>query len=458
MADEAAAELRSVLTGRVIGPDETEYDRARTIFYGGFDRRPAAIARVADAADVARVIAYASETGLELAVRSGGHSQAGYSVTEGGVVLDLSEMRALDIDVEGRTAWAEAGLTTAEYTKATGAHGLATGFGDTGSVAVGGLTVGGGFGFLVRKHGLTIDDLLAADVVTADARLLHVDAETEPDLFWAVRGGGGNFGVVTRFKFRLHPVDTIVGGMLFLPGTAEVIEGFMALSQEAPEELSAIANVMAAPPMPFIPEEVHGTLAVMALMAYAGDTEAGEAAMAPFRALATPLADMVRTMRYPEIYELFPEADAEAEYHPVAAGRTMLIDQIDAAAARAIVDHLQASTAPMAVAQLRALGGAMARVPDDATAFGHRSRRFMVNVGAVYEDPADRGMHEAWVDGLADALRQGESGAYVNFVAAEDGAGARLAYPKATRDRLAEIKARYDPANLFRLNLNIPPA
>jgi hypothetical protein len=220
---------------------------------------------------------------------------------EGGIVLDLSQMKALDIDAEHRTAWAQTGLTAGQYTTAAGAVGLATGFGDTGSVGIGGITLGGGVGYLVRKHGLTIDDLLAAEVVTADGRLLRVDDQRHPDLFWAIRGGG-NFGVATRFQFRLHPVSTIVGGMLILPATPEVIAGFITEAQAAPEELSAIANVMPAPPMPFLPAELHGKLIVMAMLVYAGDPEAGERAVAPFRKLATPLADLVRPMPYPEIY------------------------------------------------------------------------------------------------------------------------------------------------------------
>ncbi|MGH2672552.1 MAG: FAD-binding oxidoreductase, partial [Actinomycetota bacterium] len=197
-------QLRSDLKGRVIAPDDDGYDEARTLFYGGFDRRPAIIVRVANAADVSRVVTLAGESGLRLAVRGGGHSIAGHSVSDGGIVLDLSEMKALDVDAKERTAWAEAGLTAADFTNAAAAHGLALGFGDTGSVGIGGLTLGGGVGYLVRKHGLTIDDLLAAEIVTADGELLRVDADSHPDLFWAIRGGGGNFGVVTRFRFRLH--------------------------------------------------------------------------------------------------------------------------------------------------------------------------------------------------------------------------------------------------------------
>ncbi len=445
-------QLRTVLNGRVIAPDDAGFDKARTLFYGGFDHRPAAIIRVTDATDVAYFVSLARETGMELAVRSGGHSLAGHSVSEGGIVLDLSDMRALDIDPERRTAWAQTGLTAAEYTTAAGAYGLATGFGDTGSVGIGGLTLGGGVGYLVRKYGLTIDDLLAAEIVTADGRLLRVDAETHPDLFWAIRGGGGNFGVATRFRFRLHEVDTIVGGMLILPATPDVIASFIAQAEAAPDELSTIANIMPAPPMPFLPAEHRGKLVVMATMVYAGPVVAGERAVAPFRALAKPIADMVRPMRYPEIYA--PEDDS---YHPTAVAHTMFVNAIDRSVAEAIVAHLQASDATMRVAQLRVLGGAMARVPIEATAFAHRKGRIMVNLAAFYQGPEDRVVREAWVSDFAAALHQGDSGAYVNFLGDEGEVRVRAAYPGATWERLAAIKARYDPTNLFRLNQNIPP-
>ena len=446
-------ELRAEFDGRVIAPDDVGYDEARTVFPGGFDRRPAVIIRPADATEVARVVSLARETGLELAVRSGGHSSAGHSVTDGGIVLDLANMRELDIDVDGRTAWAQAGLTAAEYTAAAGAHGLATGFGDTGSVGIGGITLSGGVGFLARKHGLTIDSLLAAEVVTADGEIVQVDAETHPDLFWAIRGGGGNFGVATRFRYRLHEVGTVVGGMLMLPATPEVIAGFLAEAQAAPEELTTIANVMPAPPMPFIPAEYHGQLVVMGLMAYAGDPEAGERVMAPFRALATPIVDLVRPMPYPEIF-----APEEEGYHPVAAVRTMFVDTIDRGAAQTIVDHLQASNAFMRVAQLRVLGGEVARVPVDATAFAHRRSPMMVNVAALYQSPDEAAPHQRWVTDFAAALDQGDPGAYVGFLGDEGEGRVRDAYPESTWRRLAEVKRRYDPANLFRLNQNVPPA
>ena len=443
--------LRAAVDGRIITPGTAAYDQVRTVFYGGFDRRPAVIVRPTDASDVSQVVSLARETGLELAVRSGGHSLAGHSTTDGGIVLDLADMNALDIDPEQRTAWAQTGLTAGAYTTAAGAYGLATGFGDTGSVGIGGITLGGGIGYLVRKHGLTIDSLLAAEVVTADGRLLHVDDQSHPELFWAIRGGGGNFGVATRFQFRLHEVSTIVGGLLLLPATPAVIAAFIAAAEAAPEELSTIANIMPAPPLPFVPAEQHGKLVVMAMLAYAGDTEAGERAVAPFRALAAPIAELVKPMPYPAIFP--PEED----YHPTAVSRTMFVDAIDRDGLEAIVEHLEASTAPLSVAQLRVLGGAMARVPAEATAFAHRASRLMVNVAAVYQRPENAEEHQAWVDRFAAALRDGDARAYVNFLGDEGEARIRQAYPGSTWERLAVIKGRYDPTNLFHLNQNIPP-
>ena len=446
-------ELRASVRGRVVTPDDAEYDAVRQVSSGEVDRRPAAIVRVADATDIARVVRLTRETGLPLAVRSGGHSGAGHSVVDDGLVIDLRDMKLLDIDADGRTAWADAGLTAGEVTAAVAERGMAIGFGDTGSVGIGGLTTGGGVGYLVRKHGLTIDNLLAAEIVTADGELLQLSPDSHPDLFWAIRGGGGNFGVVTRFQYRIVPLDGIVGGMLILPATADVVAGFIAAANAAPEELSTIANIMPAPPMPFLPEESVGKLVILAMMCFAGDAEAGARVMAPFRALATPLADMVKPGGLPDMYP--PE---DADYRPTAAAYTMFIDQVDRDVAQTIVDQLNASDATMRVAQLRVLGGAMARVPADATAFAHRSSKIMVNLAAFYEGPDDRVLKQEWVDNFAAAIRQTDAGAYVNFLGDEEEARVRAAYPGGTWERLAAIKARYDPTNVFRMNQNVAPA
>jgi FAD/FMN-containing dehydrogenase len=446
--------LRKTFPGRVIAPGDPDYDQARSVFYGWIDRKPAVIIRVADSDEVAQVVKLARETGLELAIRSGGHNNAGFGVVDGGIVLDFSQMKAIDIDVPGKVAWVQPGATASEYAKATGKHGLVTGFGDTGTVGIGGLTLGGGVGYLVRKHGLTIDDLLAADVVTAAGELLHVDAKNHPDLFWAMRGGGGNFGVVTRFKFRLHELPTVYGGLLILPATPETVNAFVSAAAAAPEELSMIGNVMPAPPMPMLAEEMHGKLVNFAMLVYAGDTAAGEKAIAPFRAIATPLADMIKEMPYAEIYA----GEEEGGPHPVAAAaRTMFVDSIDTKVAETIFKHLNASEAALRVAQLRVLGGAMAKVPVEATAFAHRRSKIMVNLACLYEDLKETDKHEAWVTKFAADMEQNDTGAYVNFLADEGEERIRAAYPGSTWDRLAEIKHRYDPDNLFHVNQNIPP-
>ena len=446
-----ADDLRARIKGRVIEPHDADYDAVRAVMMGGADPCPAVVVRPTDDADVAQAIAFARQTGLPLAVRSGGHSGAAHGTVDGGLVIDVRDLKAVDIDATTRTGWGEAGLTAGEFTAAAAAHGLAVGFGDTGSVGISGITLGGGVGYLSRKHGLTIDNLLAADVVTADGQVLRVDEHSHPDLFWAIRGGGGNFGVVTRLKFRLHPVDQVVGGMLFLPATAETVAGFIAAAEAAPDELTTIANVMPCPPMPFVPAELHGNLVIVGMLCFAGSADDGAAALAPFRALAEPLADLVRPIGYPE---MFPPTDPD--YHPTAVSKTMLIDSVDHDLAATIVDRLEA-TDGMRVVQLRVLGGAVARVPADATAYAHRSSRMVVNVAAFYGGPEDRVVRAAWVDGMVAQLDQGDTGAYVNFIGDEGPERVRAAYPGATWARLGAVKATYDPTNLFRRNQNVPP-
>lgn len=440
------------LAGRVIAPNDPSYDQARTVFYGDIDKRPTAIVRVANVGDVQRVITSARNEGYEIAVRSGGHSIAGHSTTEGGIVIDLRSMNAIEIDAAERTAWVESGASALEVTTAVQEHGLVIGFGDSGSVGVGGITLAGGIGFLVRKLGLTIDSVLAAEIVTADGCHRRVDASNDPELFWAIRGGGGNFGVVTRIKFRLHELREFTGGILALPATPETIAGFAAASLSAPEELSTIGNVMSAPPMPFLPPEVHGRLIILGMLAYAGDPESAERALAPFRSLATPYVDMVKPMPYAGMYP--PE---DPGMHPTAVGRTMFVNGVDGPLAETIHEWLSKSNAAVRVAQLRALGGAAARVRDDETAYAHRSKRMLVNVAAFYNGPEDRVVRATWVEGFAHAVQPNDNGAYVGFLANEGEERIRSAYPGATWRRLTSAKAAFDPENLFRLNQNIPP-
>ncbi|TDC47883.1 FAD-binding oxidoreductase [Jiangella ureilytica] len=447
-------QLRSMVDGQVIVPGDDGYDAARALLAGGFDRRPAAIVRPDGAAGVAAAVGVARDVGVPLSVRAGGHSAAGHGVIDDGLVVDVRGLTGLDIDLETRTAWAGGGLTAGAYTTAAAEHGLATGFGDTGSVGIGGITLGGGVGHLSRLHGLTIDNLLAAEVVTADGPILHVDADTHPDLFWAIRGGGGNFGVVTRFRYRLHELPSIVGGLLLLPATAENIAAFAAAAAAAPDQLSTIATVMPAPPLPFVPAHLRGQLVIMGTLCYAGPAEAGRQAIAPFRGIATPVADLVRPMPYPG---LFPPDDPAAP-RPVTVGTTGYLDHVDLATAETIVAHLTRSDAPLRLVQLRVLGGAISRVPDDATAYGHRAAKVMVNVVSMVLGPQDRPGRRQWVDELTAALDQDVPGSYVNFVSDDGPQHARSAYPSPTWERLAAVKAAYDPANLFRSNHNIPPA
>jgi FAD/FMN-containing dehydrogenase len=446
-------QLRADLDGAVITPTHPVYEAARTVFVGDIDRRPAAVVRPVDSAAVARVVTTTRDFGVPLAIRSGGHSGAGHSVCDDGVVLDLSAMKSLVIGDEGRTAWAEAGLTAQEYNTAVGERGLATGFGDTGSVGIGGITLGGGVGFLSRRYGLTVDQLLAAEIVTADGDVLHLDEGSHPDLFWAIRGGGGNFGVATRFRFQLHEVPVVTGGVLILPASPRVLTSFLAAAEAAREELTTIANVLPAPPMPFIPEEALGRIVLIALMCYVGPAADGERVLAPFRALADPVADMVGPTTYPALFQ-----PTDPDIHPTAVAHTMFLDSIDETSAGEVIARLERSDAPVRAAQFRVLGGRISTRAPDATAYAHRQSKMMVNLAAFYATSEEKAERTEWVTEFSAAIRQGDTGAYVNFLGDEGPERVRAAYPGATWDRLVAVKRRYDPSNLFRLNQNIAPA
>lgn len=436
--------------GQIITPSDENYDLVCARLNLEFVCRPAIIVRPLDEVDVAHVVSFARDTAMVLAIRSGGHSLAGFSTVDEGIVIDLSSMKGLEIDVEQRTAWAEAGLNAGEYTVKAAEYGLVTGFGDTASVGLGGLTTGGGIGYLVRKYGLTIDNLLAVQIVTADGQILYVDANNHPDLFWAIRGGSGNFGVITKFKYRMYPVDTVVGGILILPADAKVMAAFAAEAEAAPDELSTIVYTMPIPPLPFIPEEHHGKLGVVAKMVYVGEVEAGMQTVAPFRKLAEPIVDLLGIMPYHEIYWPAPEENAMFTL------RSKFIDKLDEQTAQIMLDHLHASPADLTIAEFRILGGAMARVPADATAFAHRSARVFMNFIIQFDNPDDRPFYDAWVAKASSAVVPG-TGVYINFVGKEGDARLHDAYPSETWERLATVKAKYDPTNLFHHNHNIPP-
>ena len=447
--------FEATLAGSLIRPDSQDYDQARRINNTLADRHPVVIVRAADAADVARTVVLAAESGLELAVRAGGHSVPGYSATDG-IMLDLSAMKGLHIDADRRLAWAQPGLTAMEYTVAAAAHGLATPFGDTGSVGIAGLTLGGGIGWLVRKYGLAIDNLVSAEIVTADGRIVTASEDRHPDLFWAIRGGGGNFGVVTRFQFRLVPVGMTLSGALFLPLTRDVLRGLVPIAASAPDELTTITFVMAAtPPLPFVPQEHHFKPSVVVMFVHASDdVAAGQAALQPFRALATPLAEGVFPMPYPGIYDF--TAQGGKPHSSVL--RSLFADALDDNAVDTILERMSAPTSPLAMTQIRALGGAMADVSADATAFAHRDANVMITLMTIFGDPTELPTHEAWTTEYFAALAPIARGAYSNFLAREGEARIREAYPTATYERLAQIKRRYDPSNLFRMNQNIRPA
>ncbi|GGC02288.1 FAD-binding oxidoreductase [Cellulomonas carbonis] len=444
-------DLRTRLTGRVVEPHDADYDALRTVAAGGVDARPAAIVRPATDDDVVATLAFVRATGIPVAVRCGGHSSAAHSTVDGGVVIDVRDLLGIEVDADSGTAWVGAGHTAREVTAALAEHGLAVGFGDTGEVGVAGITLGGGIGFLSRAHGLTIDNLLGADVVTADGRVLRTDAANHPDLFWGLRGAGANLGVVTRLRFRVHPVRDVVGGMLLLPATAPVLAGLVAAAQAAPDELGVIVNVMPCPPLPFVPADVHGRLVVMALVCWSGAAEDADAVLAPIRSLAEPIADLVAPTPYAGMFP--PDAPPE---HPTVVARGLFTDVVDEPLAARLLDRL-AEVDGMRVAQLRVLGGAIARVPDDATAYAHRSARVMAYV-AAFVSPEDRDERAAWVAATAAALDRGVPGVYVNFLGEEGPDRVRDAYPGATWDRIAQVKATYDPENLFRRNQNVPPA
>jgi FAD/FMN-containing dehydrogenase len=455
---DALTRLRAELTGTLHQPGDPGYDEARQGSFVPSDARPALIVGPGSAADVAAAVRFARTQGLELAVRSGGHSGAGHSMTDG-LLLDVKRLDAVEVDAATGTVWAGSGLTAAGLSRALEPHGLVVGFGDTGSVGIGGITLGGGVGFFVRAHGLTIDNLLAAELVTADGELIVADAEHHPDLFWAIRGGGGNFGVATRFRYQAHAVPQVTGGMLVLPATPETVQGFMEASTAAPESVSAIMNVMPAPPMPFLAPEDHGRLIILGLVVCAEVGEGADAALAPFRALATPLADLVRPIPYAEMFP--PEAHG-GEGGPVGMSRTFFMDRVDAVTAERIVaavtEKQAAGDVLMAAVQLRALGGATGRVPADATAYAHRDRAIMGNVAAIAMGMDAARAQLPWVEALAAELSGGDRAAYVNFLGDEGPDRVRDAYPGGTWDRLVDVKRRYDPDNVFHRAQNIPPA
>lgn len=444
--------LRGALRGRLVRPTDPTYEDDHLVWNAAAQGRPLAIVRAADTGDVATAVGFARRNALELAVRSGGHSLAGHGSGDDTLVIDTRDMRGLHIDLEGGLVWASAGLTAGEVTAALAEHGMAVPFGDTGTVGIAGLTLGGGIGWLARKYGLAIDSLLAAEIVTADGQVLTASATEHPDLFWALRGGGGNFGVVTRFSYRLSPVGEVLGGALFLPPTRDVLRSLVPLAMSAPEELTTIGFVMPIPPLPFVPEEHHGRRSLVLMFVYAGDPASGREAIAPFTAVAEPYAVAAMPMPYPGIYELTKEG---GNRHP-STTRSLFLETMPDAVVDTLLSALERAPEGTMV-QLRVFGGAMGRVPVDDTAFAHRTAAVQITLINAFPIPELVEPATAWNRALFEALERMSSGVYVNFLEDEGDERVRAAYPGSTYDRLSAVKRRYDPRNVFHRNQNVRP-
>ena len=369
----------------------------------------------------------------------------------------MSGLQDVRLDPQRRRAHLQPGVTSALLAASAHPHGLALTTGDSATVAVGGLVVGGGIGLMSRKYGLTIDHLLAAEVVTVDGRLLRASADEHPDLFWALRGGGGNFGIITSLEFALHEVGTVLGGAVFFSAAegARVLRGYADYALQAPEELTTILAVMQAPPLPFIPAERHGELVLAVLVCCVGDLDQGQRAVAPLRALGTPIADVTAPMPYPALFQLTQESTRRGRQHAI---RSMFTRAVDDALIATILEHAARRTSPLGMVQIRALGGEMARVPADATAFAHRDQPFMLTIINSWEDPGQAPRHAAWTLELFEALRPRASGAYVNFLGDDGAQRLRSAYSSSAYARLTAVKRAYDPTNFFAVNHNIAPS
>jgi len=452
--DAALAPLAAMLGDRLLTPGAAEFAETAAVFMGGPERTPAAIARVRTTDEVAGVVAVARSAGLPLAVRSGGHSFARHGLADGGLVLDMRLMDDIRIDAAAGVGHAQGGVLAGAYSTAAGEHGLATGFGDTGTVGITGLALGGGMGYLSRRDGLTVDNLLGAEVVLADGRVVQADADENPDLYWALRGGGGNFGVVTRLDLRLRELPVVTGGMLAWAAEPGTLATVLATLAEAPAELSGMLNVMVAPPLPMLPAELHGKPIVMALVCFAGPASEAETVLASLRAPGT-VFDGVGEILYPEMFAAGgPEGGASADARPGFLGEGIWAPD-EAWAAAAIEAVSRASHGP-AVVNMRPMGGAIAGVDAAASAFAHRDAAWMVTVQGMAMGPDGVPALREWVASASDTLGIAGRG-YVNFMTNATEQDVRNAYPEATLARLREVKRAYDPTNLFASNHNVTP-
>lgn len=450
------ANFRAALTGASFAPGEDGYAAACQLWNGAITRRPGLIVRAVTVEDVQRCLDLVTGHDLAMAVRSGGHGVAGDALCDHGLVIDLSAMKYIDIDVRSRTASVGAGLTWGEFDRATGAFGLATTGGQISTTGVAGLTLGGGLGWLMRHHGLTVDNLLAVDVVTPDGRHRRTDAQREPDLFWALRGGGGNFGVATRFTFRLHPVDQVYAGTLVHPvaRAPELLATFHEVASAAPDELTVMAYFLPAMDSDLLPAHARGEPAFCLAVCATAEPGAAESMVAPLRTGAPPLADTVRWQPYTQLQSMF---DFSAPFGLSAYWKSHYLADLPAAAIETVVEHAGRATSPQSQVLLTSCGGAAARVAELATATGHRDAPYVLEILAKWpEGPGEA--HQRWADEFWAAARPWSTGgAYVNFLADEPDR-VSAAYPEPILRRLQEVKRDVDPENLLHRNRNIPPA
>jgi FAD/FMN-containing dehydrogenase len=447
--------------GELIAPDHNDYDDARAVWNGTVDRRPRLIARCRGTADVAAAVRFARAGNVEIAVRGGGHNVAGTAVCDDGIVIDLSAMRAVSVDPVGRVAYVQGGALWGDVDHETQGHGLATTGGIVGHTGVGGLSLGGGIGWLMRKHGLTIDNLVAAEVVTAAGDVIRASAEDHPDLFWALRGGGGNFGVVSSFLFALHPVGpTVMAGPVFWAAddTVDVLRFYREFAADAPDELGNVIRLGTIPPLSVISEELHFQPAIAAVSCYAGSVEDGERAVRALREFGTPLVDLVAPTLYVDhqcgLDDTVPHG---WHYYWKATDLTGLSDGV----IDILAEHAFRAASPRSYAAMFHLGGAVGRAPRGATAYAGRDVEHNIIIDAAWlpgQDDAVGAAETAWAREFLDALESHRAGVYVNFLDSDDDTGrVREAYGDDTYRRLAEVKATYDPENVFHNNTNIQP-
>jgi FAD/FMN-containing dehydrogenase len=451
--------LRNSVHGPVIGPEDEGYDEARSIWNGAIDRRPACIVRCTGVADVVAAVRFARERDLLVAVRSGGHGVGGHALCDGGLVIDLSPMKGIRVDPHRRVARAEAGVLWGELDRETQLFGLATVGGIVTHTGIAGLTLGGGIGWLMRKHGATVDNLLSADLVTADGELLTASEEQNPDLFWAIRGGGGNFGIVTSLEYRLHPLGpSVLAGPVFhlLEDGPEVLRFYREFIAAAPDELTTIFDLSVAPQVPFLPEEVHGKPILMVGACYAGSPNEGAEVVRPLKQFGRPIVDLLEPKPYTALQSMFDPLVPHGwhRYWKAVELPPLTDDAIDT-----LVEHASAFTSPKSYCIVFQLGGALARVGEGDTAFSQRQAAHNVNINAVWteEDPeADR--HVAWARDFFDAMKAhaGER-VYLNFLGDEGADRVRQAYGVEQYERLVSLKRLYDPTNFFSLNQNVEP-